>query len=250
MNYKKMLYEQLSKDFNVSVEDLQAGKNLFVKKEYREGRRLYRSDRCKLNIMSTNGMMVMCSEDEQLLEWLRERFEDSKGEWICEEDKLRSIEGKLNELGHEIVYSHPFFIPGKEVNLTKPDAEFVWYEQEELFQFQGDERFTKALEFSKERPDMLAVTAVQGGEIIGMAAASADSPTSWQIGIDVVPQARQQGIASYLVWLLREEIAKRGYLPFYGTGASHIQSQRVAVNAGFIPAWWELYSGEKGKDGT
>ncbi len=244
MNVQEMMYAQLAKDFSVTREDLLAGKNLFVKKAYKDGRRIYKSDRCKLNILSINGMTVMCSEDEELLAWLEREFTDSPGEWICESGKLRKIDRKLEQLGHEIVYTHPFFIPGREVDLQKPEAEICWYEKDEIFQFQGDERFTKALEFDEQRPDMLAVTAEKDGEILGMAACSADSATAWQIGIDVVPQARQKGIASYLTWCLREEILNRGILPFYGTGSSHMQSKRVAYNAGFVPGWWELYTGE------
>lgn len=240
---REMMYQQLSKDFNVTREELQAGKNIFTKKSYREGRRIYKSDRCKLNILSLDGITVMCSEDEDLLKWLEMEFADSSGEWICDIGKLRKIDHKLEEWGEQIVYTHPFFIPERQVKLQKPDVEIRWYEQKEILQFKGDTRFAKALEFDKQRPDMLAVTAEYKGEILGMAAASADSIAAWQIGIDVVPKARRHGIASYLTWSLREEIIRRGVLPFYGTASSHIQSKRVAYNAGFVPGWWELYSG-------
>ena len=43
-----------------------------------------------------------------------------------------------------------------------------------------------------------------------------------------------------LVGLLKNEILKRGILPYYGTSLSHIASQRVALGAGFAPAWVEL----------
>ena len=87
---------------------------------------------------------------------------------------------------------------------------------------------------------MLGVAALRGGRILGMAGASADSPTMWQIGINVEPEARGEGVASMLVGLLKNEILKSGILPFYGTAASHIASQRTALAAGFLPAWAEL----------
>ena len=73
-----------------------------------------------------------------------------------------------------------------------------------------------------------------------MAGASADSPAMWQIGINVDPQMREAGIGKMLVTLLKNEILKKGILPFYGTSMSHIASQRVALGAGFVPAWAEL----------
>jgi predicted GNAT family acetyltransferase len=87
---------------------------------------------------------------------------------------------------------------------------------------------------------VLGVAALRKGEIVGMAGASADSPTMWQIGINVEPACRGEGLASLLVTLLKNEILKRGVLPFYGTALSHIASQRTALVAGFLPAWAEL----------
>ena len=87
---------------------------------------------------------------------------------------------------------------------------------------------------------MLAVAAVKDGQILGMAGAGCDSPTMWQIGINVMPESRTSGIGTRLVSLLKNEVLKRGILPFYGTSMSHIASQRVAIGAGFMPAWAEL----------
>ena len=56
-----------------------------------------------------------------------------------------------------------------------------------------------------------------------------------------MPEAEGLGIGTMLVTILKNEILNRGKLPFYGTSMSHIASQRVAINAGFIPAWSELY---------
>ncbi|WP_291637502.1 hypothetical protein [Clostridium sp.] len=45
-----------------------------------------------------------------------------------------------------------------------------------------------------------------------------------------------------MVKLLKDEILKRGKIPFYGTMESHFHSQNIAVSAGFFPTWAELYS--------
>ena len=58
---------------------------------------------------------------------------------------------------------------------------------------------------------------------------------------NVMPEAEGLGIGSMLVAVLKNEILKRGKLPFYGTSMSHIASQRVALGAGFVPMWAELY---------
>lgn len=66
-----------------------------------------------------------------------------------------------------------------------------------------------------------------------------------QVGIDVLPEYRGRGIGTNLVILLKNEILKRGKIPFYGTAESHFHSQNIAINAGFFSAWSELYSREQ-----
>ena len=46
--------------------------------------------------------------------------------------------------------------------------------------------------FITDHSIVLAVAAFRVGEIVGMAAASADSPVAWQIGVDVLPQVRRR----------------------------------------------------------
>jgi predicted GNAT family acetyltransferase len=62
----------------------------------------------------------------------------------------------------------------------------------------------------------------------------------WQIGIDVLPAYRRQGIASALTGALAREIMARGKVPFYCSAWSNIRSVRNAVKSGFIPAWVEM----------
>ena len=73
-----------------------------------------------------------------------------------------------------------------------------------------------------------------------MAGATSDSDRMWQIGINVMPETEGMGVGSMLVTLLKNEILDLGRLPFYGTAMSHIASQKVALKAGFYPAWAEL----------
>ena len=77
-------------------------------------------------------------------------------------------------------------------------------------------------------------------EIAGMAGASADSPTFWQIGINVNKEYEGRHIASGLVSILKHDILQKGIVPYYGTSFSNLASQHVAVRAGFEVAWVEL----------
>ena len=131
--------------------------------------------------------------------------------------------------------------------------------EEQIESFRGDKRYSNALGFSERRPDVMvlaaypvdedapdAPTAGESAPVhadpIAMVGLSDDSPIMRQIGIDVLPAWRGAGIASALVRDAARLTLAEGYLPFYGTSPSHMLSQRVAMNAGLVPTWWEYVS--------
>lgn len=128
--------------------------------------------------------------------------------------------------------------------------------EEQVESFRGDKRYSNALGFSTTRPDVLVLAAyavdgagdTEGAGIpanagpVAMVGMSDDSPIMRQIGIDVLPAWRGAGIASVLVRDAARLTLAEGYLPFYGTSPSHMLSQRVALNAGLVPTWWEYVS--------
>jgi GNAT superfamily N-acetyltransferase len=117
-----------------------------------------------------------------------------------------------------------------------------WFENEEIYPFYDTKMFPNAFceKYDPKRPDVLAVAAYDGNTIIGMAGCSADTPLLWQIGIDVNKDYQGKGIGTYLVTLLKNEIAKRGKIPFYGTSLSNLYSWGIALNSGFSPVWIEI----------
>ncbi len=100
--------------------------------------------------------------------------------------------------------------------------------------------WSNALCKDRSHLDMLGIGAYDNGRLIGFAACSADCDEMWQIGIDVLPEYRQKGIASALTSKLAKEILNRGKVPFYCSAWSNIRSARNAAKSGFIPAWVEM----------
>ena len=144
-----------------------------------------------------------------------------------------------------------------QARVTRLRVELLATEQFE--RFRGDKRYSNALGFSVTRPDVLVLAAYPVDEgasdalavgesapaladPIAMVGLSDDSPIMRQIGIDVLPAWRGAGIASALVRDAARLTLAEGYLPFYGTSPSHMLSQRVAMNAGLVPTWWEYVS--------
>jgi len=235
---------QLSLDYNCQLFDFEKEENTIVKKEPMDGSRVYDNDGCFLKILCFGGRAII-SASSIIIPWFEEKLINKDAAWFFEYPKLRVIDKKLQEFGHEIADVHHYYLPNPKWQNVEPITNVKWYESEEIYQFENDHRFREALAFDKNHPDVLAVAAFDGDNIMGMAGASADSKTMWQIGIDVLPEYRSRGIGRNLVILLKNEILKRGKIPFYGTVESHFHSQNIAVSAGFFPAWAELYSKAK-----
>ena len=100
--------------------------------------------------------------------------------------------------------------------------------------------WNNALCSDRKHLDVLGMGAYDNGRLVGFAACSADCEEMWQIGIDVLPEYRQKGIASALTSRLTREILERGKVPFYCSAWSNIRSARNAGKSGFIPAWVEM----------
>ena len=235
-----ILCRQLALDYCCAPDEILGGGNVFTEYRPLEGRRRFREgEECFLKVAAVNGRLLFTGKAE-IVEKCRERWGASGSEWFFEPKELRALDALLRAEGRQIAMLHPFFIAETPSEVRAGGIDIRWYRGEEIEVFRGDGRFGEAFSFCPEAPDVLGVAALEDGAIVGMAGASADSPTMWQIGINVEPEARGRGIAALLVALLKNEILKRGVLPFYGTALSHLASQRVALAAGFTPAWAEL----------
>ena len=235
-----ILCEQLSRDYCCTKEDVLDGINHFTKYIPVDGRRRYQEkEDCYLKIVGINGKLLFTGR-EDIVAWCRENYEGHGSEWFMEAKNLRKLNDRLHQDGYQIGMVHPFYISDKKSDVGTSGYDIKWYRGNEIEQFRGDDRFSEAYTFCKTAPDMVGVAAIKDGEILGMAGASMDSPMMWQIGINVEPNGRRKGIGKMLVALLKNEILDKGRLPYYGTSMGHIASQKVALGAGFMPAWAEL----------
>ncbi|MBO6163510.1 MAG: GNAT family N-acetyltransferase [Lachnospiraceae bacterium] len=236
----EILQRQLALDYCCTPEEVADHKNHFTEHRFLEGRRRFEEGtECFLKLALINGKILFTGQPS-IVDWCRAEYAGTASDWFLEAKNLRRLNDRLHQDGYQIEKVHPFFISEKITEICADGYEIRWYRGDDIEQFRGDERFTKAYSFLPEAPDVIGVAAVRDGQILGMAGASADSPTMWQIGINVDPQIRVAGIGKLLVTLLKNEILKEGALPYYGTAFSHFASQRVALGSGFVPTWAEL----------
>ena len=245
MDYSSKLRELLSLEYNCSVADFTRDENVLTVSELHEGRRVYSPDKYFFHMMTTGGNAVVTA-DECLHPFLKEFIKERTGHWLFEIPNLLPLEKELNSFGYTLTQTYHMFLPGRNV-VPKQDYPVKWFYEEEIHPFYGDERFPNAIcpKYTATRPDRIVVCAYEGDKIIGMAGCSEDAPGWQQIGIDVMPNYRSKGVGTYLVTLLKNEISRRGHIPFYGTSVSNYHSWNIALNSGFKPAWVEIGAQKK-----
>ena len=231
----------LALEYNCDAEDFDKPENIITTAKDIPGRRIY-SKQKEFFSMVTLGKNAVISADERMNPWLEKWSAGKEGIWLFEHAHLMELETELQKYGKSLQQSHHMFLPRPQIVEVQPGFEVRWFEQEEIGQLYGNPEFSNALCncFKPERPDVLAVAAMQGEKIIGLAGCSADTKLFWQIGIDVLPHYRGRGIGTTLVQLLKNETFRRGAIPFYGTSLSNLHSWNIAINCGFYPAWVEI----------
>lgn len=215
---------------------MSSDKNVFTTYIPHPERRIFLETDYYLKAACVNGKLLMTGKPE-VIRWAQQRYSGCDGAWFMDFTSLRELDEGMKEFGCRIGQAHPFFIADRKSPVDTKDYEIQIYRGDELEQFRGDPRFSEAFLFKAPPRDEIGVAALRKGMILGMAGATSDSNRMWQIGINVLPEVRTEGIGAMLVALLKNEILGMGRLPFYGTSMSHIASQRLALRACFYPAW-------------
>ena len=242
---EQIIKEQLAIDFNCDVSDFLKEENVITLPSLHEKRRKF-SEKPFFLQMLTFGNNTIISADEKLHPWLTNWVKGKSGFWLFEQHNFFELQCEVKKYGYKMELTHHMFVPKPEIKELKTDLSLQYLEQKEIQKFYGKEEFSNAIceSFKAERPDMLAIIALDGENIMGMAGCTADTPKMWQIGIDVLPQYRGCGVGTTLVTLLKNEIIKRGAIPYYGTSLSNINSWRIAIASGFVQIWIEVEARE------
>ena len=245
----KEVRRQMALDYCCSVRDLEEGSgNLFTEYRPLEGRRRFNEKKeTFLKIASFKGRLLFTGRKD-IIEELRGRYAQTEAAWFMEPLNMRELNERIGRHGYRISHLHPFFVSFRQTPVRYDQYEIRLLERADIEAYRGDSRFRNAFSFHDAAPDEIGISASRDGEILAMAGASGDSPVMWQIGIDVVPAARGRHLGRLAVTLLKNEILKRGRIPYYGTAFSHILSQNIAIDSGFRACWTELAVSEITED--
>ena len=190
----------------------------------------------------------MVSYGSNVVATIHPQYKDVVEAFLCkypvsnafETPHLRVLDESFAPFDMGVCFMAEYFLP--DVDRLKPlDCVYdlrVLHPQD--FQHLYTDEWGNALCEKRKHLDRLAVGAFDGDRLVGLAGCSADCDSMWQIGVDVLPAYRRQGIAAAVTSRLALEILAQGKVPFYCSAWCNMKSVRNAVRCGFTPAWVEI----------
>lgn len=230
-------------DCNCAPEDFLSGKSIVTRSVAHDKARKYLPLPFECDMVSY-GNCIVAQTGDRLSDTVREYIEKYPAAHAFETPNLHVLEEALREFGLKVCFMAEYFLP--DVDALKPlECE---YELRLLcpadFAHLYTDTWSNALCEKRKALDVLAVGAYDGDTLVGLAGCSADCEDMYQIGVDVLPDYRRQGIASALTSRLSLEILRLGKVPFYCAAWCNLKSVRNAIKCGFRPAWVELTARE------
>ncbi len=230
---------QSAADANCQADDFMRKDNIVALSKVNPHARKYLSLPFACNLISY-GNNIVASTGEKYRDVVSDYIKKYPVEHCFETPHLHVLNDAMQKDGLRICFMAEYFLP----DLTALKALNCEYELRILqpADFSGlyTTSWSNALCEKRKELDVLGIGAYDRDKLIGLAGCSADCETMWQIGIDVLPEYRRQGIACALTSRLALEILERGKVPFYCAAWSNIKSVRNAIKSGFRPAWVEM----------
>lgn len=235
----KIAMQQSAEDANCSAEDfLRADNVIAISKDNPSARKYLKLPHICNLISYGNNIVATISEEYEPI--VKEYISKYSAERCFETPNMHVLNDAFQEKGFRVCFMAEYFLPDVNVLRAMPcDFECKVMTQSD-FACLYTGQWSNALCDDRKKLDVLGVGAYHNGQLIGLAACSADCETMWQIGVDVLPEYRKKGIASALTSRLATEILQRGKVPFYCCAWSNIKSVRNAIKSGFRPAWVEM----------
>ena len=230
---------QSAEDMGCREEDFKANKNVVCALKLGKNARKYLKEPITCNFVSYGNNIVAASTND-VADVVSEYVGKFEFYHCFETPNMHWLNERLIEKGHKVCFMAEYYLP----DINKMPVPSCAYKTRILKQEDFGELYlpewSNALCKDRKHLDILGAGAYAGNVLVGLAACSADCKDMWQIGVDVLPKYRRQGIASALTSTLAREIINRHKVPFYCTAWSNIRSVRNAVKSGFVPAWVEM----------
>ncbi len=239
-NILQIAMEQSALDLNCDASDFLYDHNVIVVASHiNKNAKKYYKEPIPCNLISY-GNNIVASVQNKYKETVQKYLENFEFYHCFETPNIHWLNEQLSAVGQKICFMAEYYLPDVEKLCTLSCDYELRILQQSDFQNLYKSEWSNALCEDRKELDVLGVGAYDSNKLVGLAGCSADCDSMWQIGVDVLPEYRRNGIATALTSTLATEILSKGKVPFYCSAWSNIRSMRNAIKSGFIPAWVEM----------
>ena len=239
----RIALEQSAYDCNCRPEDFLAAENVLTVSQKNPRARKYLQLPLACDMVSY-GSNIVAQTSEELAPLVLDYITKYPVAHCFETPNLHVLDDQLAPYGFRTCFMAEYFLPDVNLLQALPCGYTLRVLHQDDFAELYLPQWSNALCERRKELDVLGVGAYDGDTLIGLAGCSADCETMYQIGIDVLPQYRRQGIAAALTSRLALEVLKLGKVPFYCAAWCNVASVRNAIRSGFRPAWVEVTAKE------
>ncbi|MBQ9195731.1 MAG: GNAT family N-acetyltransferase [Clostridia bacterium] len=236
---RRIAMEQSAVDANCDASDFCRKENVISLSKPSAAARKYLQLPHVCNLISY-GNNIVAAVQEEYRELVSAYINAYPAEHCFETPNMHVLNDAFQQHGYRVCFMAEYFLPDLQALRELPCPYRTRLMHQSDFASLYTREWSNALCEKRKELDILGVGAYHGERLVGMAACSADCESMWQIGVDVLPEYRRQGIASALTSRLAIEILKRDKVPFYCCAWSNVKSARNAIKSGFRPAWVEM----------
>ena len=214
-----IIKKYLSEKFECNISDLdKKGLNIVKNKQ-----------NCKLKMLLFYDL-ILVSSSENMYDYVCEKLKDKKTYEIFEFPYT---------YGQSIYYIPNLKKIAKQDEISKYNFKLFDGNTDEINLSSG---FENAITFENGKcVSDIAYCAFKDGQVIGVAGADKINADIWEVGIEVLPEYRKDGLATILTKNLTLKILEKGIVPIWSASVSNIGSQAVATNSDYIPLWMETF---------
>lgn len=220
---------QLMNDFSISERDFYSKNNILTLNKPTDDFLFH--NRVEFSAICTGGKVYMRSENANLIDKLRENFQNYPGAWFAEAANIRKLDGILGEFRMGIDNFFPLMtFSDRKVGVRDFDFRTIGIDE-----IQNFKELTR-MSFCFDEDDRLGLAYYDGDSLIAVAGASYSGKYLWDIGLEKFNgDEKYQGLAASLLrklsLLIREE--NPDISPITTTQFSHTRSINMAIRAGY-----------------
>lgn len=239
----KIALQQSAYDCNCDPADFLSDTHVVTRSQANDKARKYIPLPLECDMVSY-GNNIVAQTSPRLEETVKDYISKYSYAHCFETPNIHVLDDMLLPFGLKVCFMAEYFLPDVDAIKELPCKYEMRVLHKQDFASLYLPQWGNALCESRKELDVLGVGAYDNGVLVGLAGCSADCEEMYQIGIDVLPEYRRQGIASALTSRLALEILDIGKVPFYCAAWCNLKSVRNAVKCGFRPAWAELTARE------